>query len=102
MAASDSLRAAENAPGCAGWKFRISTMRWEEYAPILRPTELRAETDFSTEYEQNNLKNIVSGISQAGQPGPSGFLAYGGKTRRSPGGNQPSHRKRRRIARSPF
>jgi len=45
------LATAVSGPGFAGWKFRISTMRWADFAPILRPTELRAETGISTDYE---------------------------------------------------
>src|SRR5208337_5602953 len=87
-AASDSFPTAASAPGCAGWKFRINTTRWEECAPILRPTDLRAETGVSTNYEPKHAENI-SGVGQDGQPRQSGFLAHGGKARRSLGGSQP-------------
>src|SRR5208337_4680848 len=96
-----SFPTAASAPGCAGWKFRINTTRWEECAPILRPTDLRAETGVSTNYEPKHAENI-SGVGQDGQPRQSGFLAHGGKARRSLGGSQPGAGIRRRNARNLF
>ncbi len=43
------LQSRRARPAYAGWKFRISTMRWADFAPILRPTESRAEMEISTD-----------------------------------------------------
>src|SRR5580692_2273038 len=101
MEASDSFRAVASEPGCAGWKFRINTMHWEECAPILRPTDLRAETGVSTNYEPKHVENI-SGVGQDGQPRQSGVLAHGGQARRGFGGSQPGTGIGRRNARDLF